>query len=119
MLATRRRLVEAVCHEITTHSLGTCLATAACAGARSHICANARCVNIITSRIIIIRSHVVPDSTPRLICVNDLPFGSMHSGGANFCFGDGSVKFLPDSLDVNVYLAMGSRNGDETVSSDF
>ncbi len=61
----------------------------------------------------------VPDSTPRLICVNDLPFGSMHSGGANFCFGDGSVKFLPDSLDVNVYLAMGSRNGDETVSSDF
>ncbi len=61
----------------------------------------------------------VPDTTPRLICVNDLPFGSLHSGGANFCFGDGSVKFLPDSIDVKVYLAMGSRNGDEAVSSDF
>ncbi len=61
----------------------------------------------------------VPDSTPRLISVNDLPFGSLHKGGANFCFGDGSVKFLPDDLDVKVYLAIGSRNGEETVSSDF
>jgi prepilin-type processing-associated H-X9-DG protein len=48
--------------------------------------------------------------------VNDLPFGSRHSGGANFCYGDGSVKFLPDNLDSKVYLALGSRNGEETVS---
>lgn len=61
----------------------------------------------------------VPDSTPRSISVNDLPFGSLHSGGANFCFGDGSVKFVPDSIDAKVYLAIGSRNGDETVSIEF
>ena len=58
----------------------------------------------------------VPASTPRLISVNDLPFGSRHSGGANFCYGDGSVKMLPDDIDIKVFLALGSRNGEETVS---
>jgi hypothetical protein len=58
----------------------------------------------------------VPASTPRLIHVNDLPFGSFHSGGANFCNGDGSVRFLPDDIDITVFLALGSRNGGETVS---
>ena len=57
----------------------------------------------------------VPDSTPRLITVNDLPFGSLHNGGANFCRGDGSVNFLPDDIDIKIFLALGSRNGDETV----
>lgn len=61
----------------------------------------------------------VPDSTPRLITVNDLPFGSRHGGGANFCSGDGSVKYLPDSIDSNIFLALGSRNGDETVDTAF
>jgi prepilin-type processing-associated H-X9-DG protein len=45
-----------------------------------------------------------------------MPFGSFHPGGVNFAYGDGSVKFLNDSLDVNAYLALGSRNGGETVS---
>jgi len=58
----------------------------------------------------------VPDSTPRSVSCNNLPFGSFHSGGVNFSFGDGSVQFLSDSLDTKLYLAMGSRNGDETVT---
>jgi prepilin-type N-terminal cleavage/methylation domain-containing protein/prepilin-type processing-associated H-X9-DG protein len=58
----------------------------------------------------------VPASTPKLISVNDLPFGSRHTGGANFVMGDGGVRFLPDSLDSLVWLAMASRNGDEVVS---
>jgi prepilin-type N-terminal cleavage/methylation domain-containing protein/prepilin-type processing-associated H-X9-DG protein len=47
---------------------------------------------------------------------NSLPFASFHTGGVNFCYGDGSVKFLTDDLDINLYLALGSRNGAETVS---
>jgi prepilin-type N-terminal cleavage/methylation domain-containing protein/prepilin-type processing-associated H-X9-DG protein len=36
-------------------------------------------------------------------------FKSQHAGGANFVFGDGSVVFLPASLDYRVYNAMGGR----------
>jgi prepilin-type N-terminal cleavage/methylation domain-containing protein/prepilin-type processing-associated H-X9-DG protein len=61
----------------------------------------------------------VPDSTPRAIHVNDLPFGSRHSGGANFCYGDGAVKFLPDDIDMRLFLALGSRNGEETINENF
>jgi prepilin-type N-terminal cleavage/methylation domain-containing protein/prepilin-type processing-associated H-X9-DG protein len=58
----------------------------------------------------------VPDSTPRTISVNNLPFASFHAGGVNFCWGDGSVRFVPENIDIRVYLAIGSRNGDETVN---
>ena len=61
------------------------------------------------------RPTVLP-STPRVINANDLPFGSFHPGGANFCYGDGSVKMLPDEIDIKIFLALGSRNGEETVS---
>lgn len=58
----------------------------------------------------------VPDSTPRTLSVNNLPFGSRHPAGVNFCFGDGSTRFLNEDIDVLVYLALGSRNGGEVVS---
>ena len=58
----------------------------------------------------------VPAGTPNTIHCNDLPFGSFHPGGVNFAFGDGSVDFLNDNLDVKLYLAMASRNGDEVTS---
>jgi prepilin-type processing-associated H-X9-DG protein len=45
---------------------------------------------------------------------NNMPFGSFHPGGANFAYGDGSVTFLRDDLDLQTYLALGSRNGGET-----
>jgi prepilin-type N-terminal cleavage/methylation domain-containing protein/prepilin-type processing-associated H-X9-DG protein len=38
----------------------------------------------------------------------ELSFGSYHSGGANFAMADGSVRFINDSIDMNVYQAMGS-----------
>jgi prepilin-type N-terminal cleavage/methylation domain-containing protein/prepilin-type processing-associated H-X9-DG protein len=53
--------------------------------------------------------------TPGL-SVNDLPFASFHTGGVNFALGDGSVKWMPDEIDMTLYLALGSRNGGETVS---
>jgi prepilin-type N-terminal cleavage/methylation domain-containing protein/prepilin-type processing-associated H-X9-DG protein len=51
----------------------------------------------------------------RAMNINDLPFASFHKGGVNFAFGDGSVKFIPDEIDTKIYLALGSRNGEETV----
>jgi len=45
-------------------------------------------------------------------------FISNHPGGANFAFGDGSVRFLKNSVNQITYCALGSRSGAEVVSSD-
>lgn len=44
----------------------------------------------------------------------EVAFGSYHFGGANMVFGDGAVTFLTDSIDTDIYRALGSRNGNET-----
>jgi len=43
---------------------------------------------------------------------------SKHPGGANMLFGDGSVKFLENTVSMQTYCAVGSRNGGEVVSAD-
>lgn len=50
---------------------------------------------------------------------NDMPFGSLHSGGMNAAMGDGSVRFLRQSLTLAIYQSLASRNGGETISSEF
>jgi prepilin-type processing-associated H-X9-DG protein len=46
-------------------------------------------------------------------------FRSRHAGGANFLFGDGSVRFLKDTIDhQNVYWALSTRDGGEVVGQD-
>lgn len=42
-------------------------------------------------------------------------FRSDHPHGANFLFGDGSVKFLSDHINADVLDAMATRNGGETI----
>jgi prepilin-type N-terminal cleavage/methylation domain-containing protein/prepilin-type processing-associated H-X9-DG protein len=44
-------------------------------------------------------------------------FKSYHTGGANFLFGDGSVRFLPDSIDMRVYCLLGCRNDSQPVTA--
>jgi prepilin-type N-terminal cleavage/methylation domain-containing protein/prepilin-type processing-associated H-X9-DG protein len=43
---------------------------------------------------------------------------SNHPGGCNFAFGDGSVRFIKDSVNMMTYESLGTRNGGEVVSSD-
>ena len=45
-------------------------------------------------------------------------FRSLHAGGANFLFGDGSVKFLMESINIATYQALGTRRGREVVDAD-
>jgi prepilin-type N-terminal cleavage/methylation domain-containing protein/prepilin-type processing-associated H-X9-DG protein len=43
---------------------------------------------------------------------------SAHPGGVNVCFGDGSVKFIKDSVSFPTWWALGSRNLNEVISAD-
>jgi prepilin-type N-terminal cleavage/methylation domain-containing protein/prepilin-type processing-associated H-X9-DG protein len=51
------------------------------------------------------------------------PYGSasassLHSGGVNLCFADGSVHFIKSSVSPQTWWALGTRNGGEVTSSD-
>ncbi len=43
-------------------------------------------------------------------------FRSRHPGGVNFCFVDGSVRFLPEDVDNVVYRTSCTRNGAEAIA---
>jgi len=48
---------------------------------------------------------------------NDISIGSNHTGGCNIAFGDGGVRFIRESIDLNkVLLPLASRNGGEVVT---
>jgi prepilin-type N-terminal cleavage/methylation domain-containing protein/prepilin-type processing-associated H-X9-DG protein len=50
---------------------------------------------------------------------NDISMGSNHTGGSNAAMGDGSVRFLRDSIDLNTVLKpMASRAGGEIVRDE-
>ena len=45
-------------------------------------------------------------------------FGSRHPGGANFLFGDGSVRFLSQKIRTSVYRSLGNRADGNLISDD-
>jgi prepilin-type N-terminal cleavage/methylation domain-containing protein/prepilin-type processing-associated H-X9-DG protein len=43
-------------------------------------------------------------------------YKSLHPGGVNFAMGDGSVTFVPESVDYRLYNALGTRSGGEVAT---
>ena len=43
---------------------------------------------------------------------------SYHPGGVNVAFGDASVKFIKDSINLQTWWALGTRDGKEIISGD-
>jgi prepilin-type N-terminal cleavage/methylation domain-containing protein/prepilin-type processing-associated H-X9-DG protein len=51
-----------------------------------------------------------------IVPYNDVPFGSQHPGGMNVGLGDGSVRFLRQSITITTYRALASRDGGEVLN---
>ena len=65
-------------------------------------------------------SWALDPSTGQVPCVNlgQWGFRSLHPGGAHFLFGDGSTRFLRESINLTTYRALGTRRGGEVVAAD-
>lgn len=46
-------------------------------------------------------------------------FGSPHASGANIGFGDGSVKFVPETIDIEVWRQLGHRADGKLLDAQF
>jgi prepilin-type N-terminal cleavage/methylation domain-containing protein/prepilin-type processing-associated H-X9-DG protein len=53
-------------------------------------------------------------ATPVVEYFNDVSFGSLHPGGANFVYCDGSTRYIPANVDIALYKATASRGDGET-----
>jgi len=43
---------------------------------------------------------------------------SWHPGGVNVTLADGSVRFVKNSINIQTWMALGTRAGGEVISSD-
>jgi len=46
---------------------------------------------------------------------SDVRFGSNHTGGAQFLLGDGTVRFVSENIDFNIYRALATRGEGEVI----
>lgn len=53
-----------------------------------------------------------------MTALGSAPPSSLHAGGVNNAFADGSVHFIKNSISPPTWWALGSRNGGEVISSD-
>jgi prepilin-type processing-associated H-X9-DG protein len=66
----------------------------------------------------------VSSGTQRYSCGNSaftsmhIAASSYHTGGANACMADGSVRFVSESITFSVWRAMGTRSGGEVISNN-
>jgi len=51
-------------------------------------------------------------------CISAITANSNHPGGVNVGFADGSVKFIKDTINLQTWWALGSRNLGEVISAD-
>jgi prepilin-type processing-associated H-X9-DG protein len=47
-----------------------------------------------------------------------VPPSSMHPGGVNVLLCDGAVRFVGDGVDLGIWRAIGTRNGQEVIANN-
>ena len=55
---------------------------------------------------------------PAAVEMGQFGFRSQHPGGINAGFGDGSVRFIKNTINIKTYRVLSTRDGGEVVSSD-
>jgi prepilin-type N-terminal cleavage/methylation domain-containing protein/prepilin-type processing-associated H-X9-DG protein len=65
-----------------------------------------------------VRDSEVPASPLKTMLLNDLYFGSFHSGGAQFCFADGSVQMIKETIEFSVFEDLSTIAGNEVISDN-
>lgn len=65
----------------------------------------------------VVRPNAMLDPTINGVLM-EMAFGSYHVGGAQFTLGDGSVRFISENIDLNLYRSLGTRAGGE-VTGEF
>jgi prepilin-type N-terminal cleavage/methylation domain-containing protein/prepilin-type processing-associated H-X9-DG protein len=86
---------------------------------------------VLTSYMHWTAPNTVPcaNSADAIVGTTALPYGaigpygsasasSLHSGGVNLCFADGSVHFIKNSISLQAWWGLGTRMGGEVISSD-
>jgi len=69
-------------------------------------------------KILPIEAWLDPAQSPLAIEAGQFGFRSHHPGGLNFLFGDGAVKWIKNSINIQVYRNLSTRAGNEVVSAD-
>jgi prepilin-type processing-associated H-X9-DG protein len=73
---------------------------------------------------VMILSHTGPSPDQRWVDVPNYKgagpddFWSLHPGGCNFLFADGSVRFIKESVDPRIFSYLSTRAGGEVISAD-
>jgi prepilin-type processing-associated H-X9-DG protein len=60
----------------------------------------------------------VTGHTPTSPSLDDQDAASRHDAGTNFALGDGSVRLIKSTIDLNVYRSLSTRASGEVISSD-
>ncbi len=68
-------------------------------------------------------THFITPNSTTYDCLRGSDYGwktarSHHPGGVNVLFGDGSVKFVKDTVNLQTWRALATRGGGEVVSAD-
>ncbi len=68
-------------------------------------------------------NHYLPPNADRPDCLGVISVGwktarSYHPGGVNMLFCDGSVRFVKDTINLQTWRALATRNGREVISAD-